>query len=275
MRRWWKAIAAVLFLLLGWLRGLIEVIGDAQTVSDLPIYLKWLISPYVSLSAIGAGAVFIGWLYYDHKIRRGSAGFLSDPQDRKGYLIKATIAVACVMVVFIGIPIAIGHWKHKSDQSSQGHNVKEALSKMTVINVSIGMDVSDKKQPGANVTFQNEGPETAKWAIHSESIITGDDFPSDHSKIDELEDIWWEMTKVGAKLVVPTTEARPKKAIWTTLIGYKPTPDQLAKIRNYQKRLYFMAILKYRDRASDHEEEICVFWTGDQHVVHYCHSHNS
>jgi hypothetical protein len=45
-----RALAAVLLFILSVIRGIVDVVGEAQTVSGLPI-LKWLIDPAFSLVA--------------------------------------------------------------------------------------------------------------------------------------------------------------------------------------------------------------------------------
>ncbi len=187
-----------------------------------------------------------------------------------------TVALAiwlCVCLFFLGW-LHLGEIRSLMRSTPPPSNAK--LSDIQITKVAIAMEAPEGKRVIENIAFQNDGPEVAKWAIHGMVALSSENLPVDDADaIEKMEDSLWGQLMSGIKDVQVRAEAPPKKPLWTTVEGPIPTTEELDSILHYKRRMYFMAILKYADRAGEYQVDACKFWIGDQHVVHNCFKHNS
>jgi hypothetical protein len=108
-----RKVAGAIFLVpLGAIRGIVDRIGEVQTVNDLPV-IKWLIHPYFSLAAFSGAVWRGGWAYYDFRIKKEQAGFLIVPEKKNRYRRQAIIWILSALVLFIILALIYGHFHRK------------------------------------------------------------------------------------------------------------------------------------------------------------------
>lgn len=123
MRKYSKPLVAALLFLLSVLRWILDQMGRAQTVKDLPI-IAWILSPYFSPMAFTIAVIIGFWAYYDIRLKKEPAGFAAIPKNKRRYRIQAIAGAAIVLVLFIVIPLGYGYYHRyyaKSAFTNQGH----------------------------------------------------------------------------------------------------------------------------------------------------------
>ena len=110
MRKWWKIGGAALLIPLGAIRGIVDAIGEVQTVNDLPI-VKWLIHPYFSLGAFTGATILGAWAWYDYRIKKEPAGFVGTPENKRRYQLQAICAAVSAIILVVAVPIVYGHYR--------------------------------------------------------------------------------------------------------------------------------------------------------------------
>jgi hypothetical protein len=113
MRKRWKIPGAISLLVLGYVRGLVDVIGEVQTVNELPI-LKWVIHPYFSFAATSAAIILGAWAYYDIRVKKAHAGFIGAPENKRSYKKQAIVGAIILLVVFTVAPLFYGYLRSNS-----------------------------------------------------------------------------------------------------------------------------------------------------------------
>ncbi len=108
--------AAVLFLLLGNIKWIVDTIGEVQTVSELPI-IKYILYPAFSPVAFSIAILFIGWAYYDIRWRKEQAGFAAIPENKRRYRNQAIIGASIVLVLFVVAPLGYGYYRRHRNPS--------------------------------------------------------------------------------------------------------------------------------------------------------------
>ena len=143
MRRYWKPIAGITLFIFGIARWIIDIIGKAQVVSDLPI-VRWILHPYFPPVAFVLASVLVGWGYYDIAVRKHPAGFIGEPERRDRLVWKSVAWVGLVILGFVGGPLAYSRWhrKHPIVAQSSRSNPPEKKSE----------DVSTSKEVGGAST---------------------------------------------------------------------------------------------------------------------------
>jgi hypothetical protein len=110
MRKWWKFVGATLLGLLAAVRGIVDAIGELQTVNDLPI-AKWLIHPYFSLAAFTGATVLSAFFYFDYRVRKEQAGFVGNPRNRNRYRRQAITGASLLILLLVISPLIYGHYR--------------------------------------------------------------------------------------------------------------------------------------------------------------------
>jgi hypothetical protein len=113
VRKWWKTGLTIALALLVPVRWVLDNIGRAQTVSDLPL-LKYLLHPYFPPAAF-TGCILVGtWAYYELRMKKEQAGFMGMPQNKSRYQHQAILGGATALAVFIIAPLIYGHYRRNS-----------------------------------------------------------------------------------------------------------------------------------------------------------------
>jgi hypothetical protein len=110
MRKWRKAIAGILLVLLSTLKWIVDQIGRAQTVSDLPV-MNWLLHPWFPPIGFTCAAILICWGYYDIKIKKEKAGFVAIPENKKRYRKQAIALAGLSIFVVVMLPLTYGVYR--------------------------------------------------------------------------------------------------------------------------------------------------------------------
>jgi hypothetical protein len=106
-RFWWP----VLFFLLGAAIKVIDLIGEAQTVSDFPI-LKILVNPAFSTLLLFAGICGGSLVYYDLLLKKEPSGFAGVPgKNKKRYRNQAIAGAVVVILLLVVCPLVYRHYK--------------------------------------------------------------------------------------------------------------------------------------------------------------------
>src|SRR5579862_5548906 len=104
MRRDWKLLATMASLPLGSIGWILDQIGRAQTVKDLPI-IKWALSPVFPPIVFSVGVVFYAWHWIELKTRRQDAGFRLDASERKTAKRRAILAATLAILIIVVAPL--------------------------------------------------------------------------------------------------------------------------------------------------------------------------
>jgi hypothetical protein len=110
MRRFARLLWVLILLILGALRQIIDVIGEAQTVASLPV-LKWVISPWFSFAFFTMAVLVMARSYYVERIRKEPAGFAAVPYAKNEYRNQAIVGAGVVILLFVLAPIVYGHYR--------------------------------------------------------------------------------------------------------------------------------------------------------------------
>jgi hypothetical protein len=131
VRKWWKVVGGVLFVLLGVIRGIVDAIGEVQTASDLPV-LKWVMGRYFPLAAFAAATLLGSWAYYDYRIKKEPAGFVGTPENKRRFRTQAIVGALAVLAVCVFTPLIYSHYRHaasaETSSASQGVTVQKVAS---------------------------------------------------------------------------------------------------------------------------------------------------
>ncbi len=123
MRRYWKALVAVLFFPFSIIKWILDQVGRAQTVRDIPI-LAWILSPYFSPVVFSVAVIMGFWAWYDVRVKKDQAGFLAVTGNKRRFKKQAVFGVAITLFLFIVTPLGYGYYhRHhaKAPQMDAGH----------------------------------------------------------------------------------------------------------------------------------------------------------
>lgn len=163
MRKFGPWVAAAL-LILGLLRRIVDVIGEAQTVNSLPI-VNWVMSPAFSFSVFVGGVLCIAWLSYETKLKKEPAGFAGAPGNKKRYRNRAIAGAVIAIVLFVGCPLVYGHYHRRGVQPSFNASIQDvpaqpAQSKSESQTSNVIQAMPRKKVYAIKKTEQPAQPET-------------------------------------------------------------------------------------------------------------------
>ena len=205
MRRWWKAVAGLVLAALGYLRGFIDLVGEAQTVSDLPV-LKWFVHPLFSLAAIGGACVFAAWVYYDLRLKRGQAGFVGTPGSKRRYRNQAIIGAALALTTLVVAPLLYGHYRRSGDKPTLAVQQQEIVS------------VAPEQKPESKISPSETGKDAAnKSARESKAVATA---PKPAKPIVPFISL----SNSGSGISVQQVTTGPNSSIGPVTINSKPLP---------------------------------------------------
>jgi hypothetical protein len=124
MRRYWKGVVGFILLPLSNLGWILDQVGRAQTVRDLPL-LSWILSPYFSPIAFLGASILIARAYYEIRIKKEQAGFQAVPKNKSTYRIQAISGVTIFAALFIGLPLAYRYYRYLHQKQESGLSASE------------------------------------------------------------------------------------------------------------------------------------------------------
>jgi hypothetical protein len=145
VRKWWKSAVAIFLTVLGPVRWIVDTIGRAQTVSDLP-FVKYLLHPYFPPMAFTAAVLFGAWAYYDLRMKKEHAGFIGTPENKNRYRKQAISGAVVVLAVIVVAPLIYGRF-HRTSKTFVASAIPAQSAKNQTQNIDPSSPAATPSQP--------------------------------------------------------------------------------------------------------------------------------